>query len=335
MKFLVRWSVPAAALLLFFLVAASPSRAALLVVDRLTNSVYRYSNSGSFLNKVLTDNVNVSAPSGITLSPDNSKLYITSSQNNRVVRYDYNAGAGTATNPTVFADQTDGLNFPNGVRFSPNGSKIYVSNLGGTGVAQFNGDGSSAGAPLNGNIGGGAFFQFAGMAFAPSGELLVSAFQNFPAGNQGAVAKSNAAVTSLSDFVAPSAAINGASGLLVEGFNLYVAGLFSGNIQRFNVSTGVMDAAFDISGLAFPQDLIRAPDGNGFLAGILGFSNGTGNISRYDFSGTKLGTFALPGGGGFTEPTAFATVVPEPAAIDLMGLALAALGAAARQRRAD
>ena len=35
-----------------------------------------------------------------------------------------------------------------------------------------------------------------------------------------------------------------------------------------------------------------APDGNGFLAGILGFTNGSGNISRYAFDGTFLSTFA-------------------------------------------
>jgi hypothetical protein len=51
-----------------------------------------------------------------------------------------------------------------------------------------------------------------------------------------------------------------------------------------------------------------APDGNGFVAGILGFSNGSGNISRYAFDGTFENTFASSGGGGFTEATAFVAV---------------------------
>jgi hypothetical protein len=72
-----------------------------------------------------------------------------------------------------------------------------------------------------------------------------------------------------------------------------------------------MDAAWGITGVAFPQDLAESPDGNGFLAGILGTFNGTGNISRYAFDGTFLNTFAAPSQDGFTEATAF-VVVPTP-----------------------
>jgi DNA-binding beta-propeller fold protein YncE len=324
-------SLGLAALTLLF-VGASASSAALLVADRLSNSVYRYSNSGALLGTVLTDNVNLIQPSGVALSPDQTRLYVSSIGNNRVMQYDYNVGTGAASNPVVFADAADGLMFPNSIVFSPSGNTVYVSNLGGSGVARFNLDGSSAGAPLNGLIGGGAFFQFSGMAFAPSGELIVGAFQDFPAGTSGAVAKSNAAITSLSDFIAPSTALNGASGLLVQGFNLYVSAGFAGNIRRYNVSTGELDAGFGLSGLEFPQGMVNAPDGNGFLVGILGFVDGSGKISRYDFNGTLLGTFAINGSGGFTEATAFAVVIPEPATGGMLGVALVALVSLARRR---
>jgi hypothetical protein len=108
--------------------------------------------------------------------------------------------------------------------------------------------------------------------------------------------------------VQPTPAINGATGLMTHGDFLYVSGLFSGNIRRFALSNGQMDASWGISGVGFPQDLAEAPDGNGFLAGILGFINGSGNISRYAFDGTLLNTFAASGQGGFTEATAFVVV---------------------------
>jgi DNA-binding beta-propeller fold protein YncE len=306
----------------------------LLVADRLSNAVYRYSGNGALLGTVLTDNVNLNQSSGIALSPDSTKLYVASSANNQVVQYDYSVATGTATNPTIFANAAVGLSFPSSILFSQDGSKVYVSNLGGTGVAQFNADGTVAGPPVNGLVGGGAFFQFSGMAFSPGGELLVGAFQDFPAGANGAVARSNAAISSISDFVNPSPLINGASGLLVNGNELYVSGLFSGSIQRYDATSGAIDPAFGISGLAFPQGLIANPNGSGFLAGILGFANGSGNISKYGYDGSFLGVFASAGGGGFTEATAFVSVVPEPATIGMLTCAAAALGFTVRRRRA-
>ncbi len=306
-----------------------------IVADRLTNSVFRYSDTGVYQGLVVQDATNLNQPSGIALSPDQSKLFVASSQNSQVVRYDFNAVSGTASNPTVFAQAANGLSFPSSILFSQDGNRIFVSNLGGTGVAQFNLDGSSAGAPINGLIGGGAIFQYSGLEFAPNGDLLVGGFQDFPAGTSGSVARSNTAITSISDFIAPSTSLNGASGLLVNGNDLYVSGLFAGNIQRFNATTGALDPSFSLSGLAFPQDLMLAPDGNGFLAGVLGIANGSGNISRYDFQGNLLGVFASAGAGGFTEPTSMAyfTAVPEPSSLLLVGLATFAAGVSVRRRR--
>ena len=304
------------------------------VAVRLSNAVYRYSGNGTLLGTVLTDNVNLNQPSGIALSPDSTKLYVSSSANSQVVQYDYSVATGTATNPTIFANAAEGLAFPSSILFSQDGSKVYVSNLGGTGVAQFNTDGTVAGPPVNGAVGGGAFFQFSGLAFAPAGELLVGAFQDFPAGTSGTVAKSNAAITSLGDFLTPSPSLLGASGLLVDGNDLYVSGMFAGTIQRFNATTGAVDPSFGLSGLAFPQTLLANPNGSGFLAGVLGFVNGSGNISKFGYDGSSLGVFANAGGGGFTEATAFVSVIPEPATIGMLTCAAAALGFTMRRRRA-
>jgi hypothetical protein len=295
--------------------------AQLLVADRLTNKVFRYDEDGTFLNVVLADNTNLNQPTGVTLSSDRTKLYVSSFQNNRVVRYDYNFASGTASNPTIFA--TANLITPNAIRFSADGNIIYVSNLGGSGVAQFNTNGASAGPPITGFVGEpfpgnpamGDIFQFSGLEFAPGGELLVAGFQNFPGANKGAVAKSDASITTLSNFVAPSTSLNGASGLLVNGDDLYVTGMFASNIQRFDVHTGEIDTSFLVSDLAFPQQLTRSPDGHGFLVGVLGLNDGEGHIAHYDFDGNLIGDGKFAenvsvSGVGFTEATAFTVITP-------------------------
>lgn len=307
---------------------ASMQAADVLVADRLTNSVYRYSETGDFLGVVLRDNVNINRPVGLALSPDLKKLYISSSQNSRLISYDYNYAAGTASNPTILAQgRADGLAFPNAILFEPDGSKLYVSNLDDTpnnppqptGIAQFYPDGTSAGPNIDTPFGGGSMLQFSGLAFAPDGELLVGGFLDYPTGSKGAVGKSNEAITTLSTLINPDASLAGASGLLVHGDHLYVSGMFASNIQRFNVHTGALDSSFStIGGLAFPQGLVASPDGNGFLVGILGYINGTGHIAHYDFSGNKIGDgiFAMNGGGGFREATVFIVEPPMPGDFD-------------------
>jgi hypothetical protein len=289
--------------------AQSASRAAdLLVVDRLSNSVYRYSAAGALLGTVVDHSADLNQPTGIGMSPDFTELYVSSSQNNRVLKYDYDAATGVASNPTIFADATGGLAFPNDIQFSPDGSKVYVANLSG-GVSRFLADGSSAGTKLMLPTSvEGVPTPTSSMAFTSTGELLAGAFQD-ASGAGGGIAISNSSVSAFPGYlVAPSPAINGATGLMIHDGHIYVSGLFSSNIRRFALSNGQMDPSWGISGVVFPQDLEEAPDGNGFLAGILGFAAGGGRISRYAFDGTFLSTFAEPSEDGFAEATAFVVV---------------------------
>ena len=292
--------------------AASESRAAdLLVADRISNSVYRYSASGALLGTVVDHSTDIYQPTGIGMSPDFTELYVSSSQLTRVMKYDYDRVTGVASNPTIFADESDGLAFPNDIQFSPDGSKIYVANLDG-GVSRFFADGMSAGAKLllptpDDEVP----TSTSSLSFTSAGELLAGAFQD-PSGAGGGIAISNSDVSAIPEFfVEPSPEIRGATGLMIHDGYLYVSGLFSASIRRFALSDGQMDAAWGIAGVAFPQDLAEAPDGNGFLAGILGLFPGAGKISRYSFNGTFLNTFAVPseeGEDGFTEATAFVVV---------------------------
>ncbi len=307
------WSLAALGMIALACATESALAGDVLVADRLSNSVYRYSETGALLGTVLTDNVYINQAVGLALSPDLTNLYVSSFQNGRVMRYDYDYSSGAATNPVIFAS---GLQAPNAMLFSEDGETIYVSNLGGLGVARFHPDGSSAGTPLKfpppQMPSGQDFFQFSGLAFASNGNLLVGGFQDSPTQQTGAVLQWNGVGSALDLLVNPRPGLNGALGLLVHENDLYVTGMFGSSLQRFQWADGEHDPAFDVSGLAFPQGLIEAADGDGLLVGILGFANGQGQIAHYDFNGHLVdnGVFANHGGGGFAEATAL-FAVPE------------------------
>ena len=306
----------------------------LLIVDRIASSVYRYSSAGDFLNVVVNDATNLQSPDGIAVSPDGTKLFVASANNNSVIRYDYNATLGAATNPTTFANDTVGLAFPNALKFSEDGTKLYVSNLNGTGVTQLNAaDGSLAGPPLLGNFAVGA--SYSGIDFAPDGRLIVGIYADF-SNFQGSALIENPTGTALDSFIPPSNDLAFSAGVMVHGNDLYLSTnappvpsppFGSGTIYRFNATTGAPDPSFTpVTGLPYPQGMIPAPDGNGFLLGILGAANGEGRIDRYAYDGTYLGLFAASGDGitAFKEATAFAVVsIPEPTSLALFGVALA------------
>jgi F0F1-type ATP synthase membrane subunit c/vacuolar-type H+-ATPase subunit K len=299
-------------------VTAPSDAAALLIADRVGNGVFRYSDTGQLLGVVAREVIvpgvpptYLYQPTGIAMSPDYAKFYVSSSQLNQVVAYDYDRLTGTATNPTIFANADDGLSFPNDIQFSPDGSKIYVANLNG-GVSRFHLDGSSAGEKLLlPTVEGEGVTQASSMTFMPDGRLLAGAFSD-PSGAGGGVAISNADISALSEyFVEPLPALYGATGLMAHDGYLYVSGLFTGSVRRFSLADGEYDSAWVATGLevSFPQDLLVAPDGNGFLLGILGTFPGAGRINRYSFEdGALLGTLATPSQNGFREATAMAVV---------------------------
>jgi autotransporter-associated beta strand protein len=279
----------------------------MLIADRVSNSVYRYTPDGQFLGVLVKDPTNLSAPTGIQISPDRSELYVSSSNNSEVVRYDYNYQAGTATNPTVIATGDSGLSFPSSIAFNSAGNTIYVSNLNYSppsgGVVPLTLSGTSAGTALV----GGSINSYSGLALAPNGALVVGGF-NDDTGSKGGVLKSDAAITTLSDLVAPTTSLSGVAGLMTRGNDVYVTAGFSGRVAAYNLTTGALDPAFTpITGLGFPASITLAPDGQSLLVSTLGFAVGGGKISRYSLAGQFLGTVATPQtdpNAGFEEPTA-------------------------------
>jgi DNA-binding beta-propeller fold protein YncE len=304
--------------------APSASAGEVLVADRLSNSVYRYSDTGTYLGPLLNSDSHLNQPTGIQVSPDKTKLYVSSSQTNSVIEYNYNYSAGTATYSKTI---TDNLNFPSSILFNADGSKFYVSNFFKTvgnvvtpvGVAQFNADGTSAGP----NLVGGQLLSASGLAWASTGQLLVGGF------SPGMISESDPALTSLADFMGPTAGLSGMSGLYSEGNNLYATAMFASTLYKFDETTKATLAS--VSGISFPQAIMGAPDGNGILVGILGVANGAGSITHYSSDLTNPTVWA-PAGVGFTEATSFIHV-PEPSSLVLAGFAALGLALLGRARR--
>jgi hypothetical protein len=347
-----RWAVALCAAVLACFVGNSFSHAYVLIADRPENRILKYSDAGAFLGVVVTDAANLggvgnaSGPNALALSPDRTKLYV-SSLNNSVVRYEFN---GTlASNPQKYVSNgASTINDPGGVLVAPTGTTVYSSNRGfgfADSVARLDANGVSQGADLA----GGGFTGRTGLAFNPGGQLLAGTFgTDFMGGGPGGgVVRYDTGANSFVPLIDSSPSLAGVSSLLVNGNDLYLTAAvgadFQGRIGKFNVNTGAPDAAFGAGGLvtpplSFPSGLTRTADGAGFLVSMLTFTTtGAGRVDRYGFDGTNQGIWANNSTAnpalGFVEATALLQVVPEPTTLVGTGVAALGLFAAVRRRR--
>lgn len=327
------------------LVCTSPAQAYVLVGDRPQTRILKYSDSGTYLGVVVSDAANLmgmspndGGPSAMVLSPDGTKLYVASGNNN-IVRYDFNGT--TAVNPLVFTSNgSSTVNGPSGLLFSADGSTLYVGNrgFGSSNVARF----SPAGVSLGANLTGGPSTGRTDLAIGPSGELLVATF-NAPTQPAG-VLRFDPNTSQFVDLIAPTATLSGITSLLVSGNDLYVAAgfgpEFAGRLAKYTITgtTAAADVGFGLGGaiippVAFPSSLTPSAQG-GMLMSMLGFVAGQGRVDRFGFDGTNLGVWATATAdpqNGFTEPSVLLQVVPEPGSLLTAIVALAA-GIAARRR---
>jgi DNA-binding beta-propeller fold protein YncE len=337
-----------------------------LVGDRTLGRVLRYSEDGTFLGTLINDPTlgsglgqNDGGITGLTLSPDQTRLYVSDRLRNRVAVYSYSGtSASHLFDITAVTAAPSTLFVPATVLFSQDASKIYVANLGpfaplpsGDRVAQITPEGASAGADLT----GGPAVGRSGLAFAPNGDLLASSFNFF---GDGGVLRFNSTSNQFESFVSPRPELRAAANLLVVGDDLYVAAGQGGRVGKFDANTGALDPDFGTGGyigpspdFAFPASLVLGPGGDSILVGVLGSTTGDSRIEEFDFNGDSLGVWAtdthetnFPPNGmgtvpsnnilGFSEPTGivFSTLVPEPSSLLLSMFGLAAFGI--KRRRA-
>jgi hypothetical protein len=346
-----RWQLCVLVALIGLFNSTSTTHAYVLVADRPTNRILKYSDGGQFLGVVVDDATNLGGPgnaggpNSLALSPDRTKLYV-SSLNSNVVRYDFNGTTGA--NPAIYSSNgASTIVGPGGLLLSPNGNTLYVANRGLgnlTTVAQLNAaNGTSAGADLT----GGPTTGRTGLAFNPGGTLLVGAFgTNFAPGGApgGGVLRYDSGANSFVDLVPQSNLLAGVGGILVHNNDLYVTASvsadFGGRVGKYNATTGAPDVTFGTGGLltpevSFPASITETADGTGFLLGMLHIqTTGAGRVDRYLYNGTRVGVWANNSNAnpalGFVEATALLEVVPEPATFGGAALAAVALGALRR-----
>jgi WD40 repeat protein len=293
--------------------------------------------------------------SGLTLSPDQSRLYISDRTSNRIAVYSYNgASAAKLFDITASSAAPSTIFVPASMLFSQDASKVYVSSLGpftplpaGNTVAQLTPNGVSAGPDLTGGPADGR----SGLAFHPGGDLLVSSLSFI---GDGGVLRFNSGSNQFETFVTPRPELRGAANLLVVGDDLYVAAGGGGRVGKFDANTGALDTTFATNGyianLAFPASLALGPGGSTILVGVLGATNGDSRVDEYDFAGNLLRVWAtnthstnFPGGDaqppaadilGFSEPTGIVfSTIPEPTSAWLCMLGAGVLGITGRRSR--
>lgn len=284
------------------LALATVARADLFVSSFSQHSVRRYDDAGNFLGTFVTAaSGGLQAPHRSLFGPDGA-FYVTSANNDRILRYDGATGAYLG----IFA-QAPQLDYPVDMQWGPDGN-LYVSSQLNDSIVRFNG---TTGAFIDVFVTAGS-----GGLNAPSGIQ----FRNgdlFVAGRESHAAYRYDGITGAHELTIGAGVLNTAFGLdFGADGNLYVASGGTQSVIRFDPVSGSSLGAFVTSG-------------SGGLSGTIGVefaTNGdllvasfnTDAVKAYSAAGgAYLGDRVAAGSGGLDSPNYFTVAVPEPGSVAL------------------
>ena len=277
--------------------------------------------------------------SGLAWHANSNRIYATTRISQRVYSIDATSGS------VLGFHQLAGNASPAGIAVDSQGN-IYVANNGGNSISRFDSNFNDLGSIVLPDIGLGDNLP-SGLAWSPSGELLISTFRG------GGVFQWNPLTNSFS-FFDPAPLANGMVAIDPNG-NVYVGGaVFSNGVEKFSADGSRQGNPFlTIDSSVLPQPNLpyasldfTSPagvaidaDGN-LLVAALGRTNPTnaadsfqnnGGLFLYSPDGALLRTFA-------TQSTPFSSVisisaVPEPSTYLTAGLSLVVVVAFARWKR--
>lgn len=287
-----RWAVVAS--LLFFSVFGAQAQEcnSRLLVSGYDTNVHVYDACSGAFQRVLDADRRLLGPQAIKLGPD-GRLWVVSESTDKILRYN----AETLDYVDTFATLPPGWGLT-GIAFGGGGSDdVYFSSYERSLLRRY----SISTGEVRGEIAlPGVVGPDNGLMTGPDGRIYIPGYDSSNVGvhdpNTGEVRP----YIGVRD-----GGLRNARGLLMSPDNqkLYVTGEGSGQVLRFNFSTGAFDKVIR-TGLNRPTGLAWGVDGSLLVA-----SRGAGVLKLDPESGAVRGTLIAPGSGGLGVPT-YAAVIP-------------------------
>jgi streptogramin lyase len=265
-----------------------------LVGNATNNSILKYDGiTGALLGVfVQPGSGGLNNPQNVIFGPDGN-VYVSSWGNGSVLRYDGNSGAFI---DAFVPSGTGGLSNPDQLAFGPDGN-LYVSDRFSASIFRYNG---STGAFIDIPISDGRLGGFVGFTFGPDGKIYANEYNgHFD------VLRCDPATHTCAVFASGHSLVSASGITFGPDGNLYVSGINSGNVVRYDGTTGSFIDVFvptGRGGLVRGADyLIFGSDGNLYVN-----SQATHNTLRYDgTTGAFLDDFAAESGQGLPKGLAF------------------------------
>jgi WD40 repeat protein len=278
-------------------VPTTPCSSKVLVSGYFSNNVHIYNACTGAFERVLDDAGRIQGPQATRVL--GGKIYVVSEGNDRILRYSastFDYEAVSITLPVGFG----------GTGLAIRGDEAYVAGYNTDSVNRYSlSTGQLLGVAIAPSVAGLSGADN-GAVFGPDGKLYVPSFDN------NTVVRLDLTTGLTSVFIdGNTSRLFEPRGILFEpaGNTVLVSGEASGEVQRFNASTGSFIGKV-VTGLSRPTGLTYASDGTLLVVHRTG-------VSKYDpITGAARGSLLIASESGLNGPT-FVTVFPTVSAIDV------------------